>query len=60
MFKNFSLFTKYPYTAGVIACIWIGTAVLTKIDSSLPLVKMATINIFVTTLVAAVGFNGKN
>ena len=26
MLKEFILFIKYPYTAGVIATIWLGTA----------------------------------
>lgn len=58
MFKNFSLFTKYPYTAGIIALIWLATAALAAIDPALPLVKMATINVVFSTFVAAIGFRG--
>jgi hypothetical protein len=58
MFKNFSIFTKHPYTAGVIAAVWVSTAILLAIDPNLPIVKMATIDVFYTTFVALVGFRG--
>jgi hypothetical protein len=58
MFKNFSFFTKHPYTAGVIAMAWISTAFMIDIDTHLPIVKMATINVIYTTAVAAIGFRG--
>jgi hypothetical protein len=58
MFKNFSFFTKHPYTAGVIATAWISTAFLLAIDPSLPIVRMATINVVYTTFIAVIGFRG--
>lgn len=58
MFKNFSFFTKYPYTAGIIGCIWLGSAILTTIDPQLPLVQIATINVVATAFCAAIGFRG--
>ena len=58
MFENFSFFTKHPYTAGVIAAVWISTAFLIGIDPSLPIVKMATINVVYTTFIAIIGFRG--
>lgn len=60
MFKNFTFFTKYPYTAGIIACVWIGSAILTTIDPKLPLVEIATINVIFSAVVAAIGFRGSN
>ena len=40
MFKEFLLFIKYPYTAGVIATMWLGSAALLAIDRELPLVRI--------------------
>lgn len=59
MFKEFLLFIKYPYTAGVIATMWLGSAALLAIDRELPLVRIVMINMIVTIIVAAFGFRGK-
>lgn len=59
MFKEFLLFIKYPYTAGVIATMWLGTAALLAIDQKLPLIKLVTINLVATVVIAAFGFRGK-
>jgi hypothetical protein len=59
MLKDFILFIKYPYTAGVIATIWLGTALLIAINGSLPIVKMVIIDMLVSVVIAAVGFKGK-
>ncbi|HEY8109201.1 MAG TPA: hypothetical protein VIF43_04300 [Patescibacteria group bacterium] len=58
MLKDFILFIKYPYTAGVISAVWIGTAILIGIDPDLPILKMVIINCIVTYLVALIGFRG--
>jgi hypothetical protein len=58
MFKDFILFIKYPYTAGVIATVWIGTAILIGIDHDLPIIKLIIINCVVTYLIALIGFRG--
>ena len=59
MFKEFLLFIKYPYTAGVIATMWLGSAAILAIDRELPLVRIVMINMIVTIIVAAFGFRGK-
>jgi hypothetical protein len=59
MLKDFILFIKYPYTAGVIATVWLGTALLIAINGNLPIVKMVIIDMFVSVLIAIFGFNGK-
>lgn len=59
MLKEFILFIKYPYTAGVIATIWLGSAVLMAINHDLPVVSMVIINMMVSIIIAAVGFTGK-
>lgn len=59
MLKEFILFIKYPYTAGVIATIWLGSAVLMAINHELPIVLMVIANMVVSVVIAAVGFSGK-
>jgi formate/nitrite transporter FocA (FNT family) len=59
MHKEFILFIKYPYTAGIIAIIWIASAVLMGISAKLPGVKIVIIDMIVTVVIAAIGFGGK-
>ena len=59
MLKDFILFIKYPYTAGVIATIWLGSAALLAIDETLPLVRIVMIDMIVSVIIAAFGFRGK-
>lgn len=58
MIKEFLLFIKYPYTAGTIGIIWLGSASLLAIEKNLPLVPIIIINMFVSIVIAAVGFRG--
>jgi len=58
MLKELLLFIKYPYTAGVIATIWLGTAVLMAIDHNLPVTNMVIIVMIVSVIIAGVGFTG--
>jgi len=48
--------TSYPYTAGVLAIIWIGSAILLRIDGSLSFNLVLVSNIIVSLIVASVGF----
>lgn len=57
MLKEFILFIKYPYTAGTIATIWLGSAVLMAINHELPIVAMVIIDMAVSVIIAAVGFS---
>lgn len=59
MLKDFLLFIKYPYTAGIIAIIWLGSAAFLAIDSSLDLIDIASIDMLVSVLIAGFGFRGK-
>ena len=59
MLKEFLLFIKYPYTAGVIGVIWMGSAVLLAIDGTLPLVRVVIIDMFASIIIAGFGFRGK-
>lgn len=60
MVSEFLLFIKYPYTAGTIGIIWLGSAALLAIDRSLPIVGIVSINMIVSVIIAAFGFRGKN
>jgi hypothetical protein len=59
MLKEFMLFIKYPYTAGVIATIWLGSAILMAINRDLPSIKIVIIDMFVSIIIAGFGFGGK-
>jgi hypothetical protein len=59
MLKEFILFIKYPYTAGVIATIWLGSAILMVVNHNLPIITMVVIDMAVSVIIAAFGFNGK-
>ncbi len=59
MLKEFLLFIKYPYTAGVIGIIWLGSAALLAINPELPLVGIVCINMIVSIIIAGFGFRGR-
>lgn len=57
MLKNIIMHARYPYTAGIIAIIWIGTAILLAFDSSAQVLNMLIFNVVATTLIAVIGFS---
>lgn len=59
MLKEALLFIKYPYTAGVIATVWLGSAALLALNKGLPMVTIVVINMFMSTFIALIGFSGK-
>ena len=59
MFRDFILFVKHPYAAGIIAAIWFGSTALLAIDGSLPLVQIVMINMGSSLIIALIGFNSK-
>jgi hypothetical protein len=59
MLKDVILFIKYPYTAGVIATIWLGSAILMAINRELNGVQIVVINVFTSVVLAIIGFGGK-
>ena len=58
MFKDVILFVKYPYTAGVIATMWLGTAIILGINSQLNVINVVIINLLASSIVAILGFRG--
>ena len=59
MLKDMLLFIKYPYTAGVIATIWICSAVLMAISKDLNGMRIVIIDMLVSVIIAVIGFGGK-
>ena len=59
MLKELILFIKYPYTAGVIATIWLASALLMALARSLDPVMIMIINTVTTVIIAIIGFGGK-
>ena len=59
MLKEIILFIKYPYTAGVIGTIWLGSAILMALNSGLNGVHIVIINMFTSVILAVIGFGGK-
>jgi len=56
MFKNLFFIIKYPYTAGVVITIWLGSTGLIITDQTLPVVTIVTINIIATLIIGYIGF----
>jgi hypothetical protein len=60
MLKDFILFIKYPYTAGVIVTIWLGSAALIAINEDLPMIRIVIINMLASVFIAYFGFGGRS
>ena len=54
--KSLILQVRYPYTAGVIMTIWLGTAALLAIEPSLNLRKLIIMNGMASVIIAILGF----
>lgn len=59
MIRDLLLFIKYPYAAGIIGTMWLGTASVVAIDRDLPVVDMIIICMVATVIIALIGFRGK-
>ena len=60
MNKEFLFFIKYPYTAGTIGTIWLGSAILIVISRDLSAFKIVLINVISTVIIAIIGFGGRS
>lgn len=54
--QQWLLFLKYPYSTGVLVCIWIGSAAMILIDRSMPVLLIISINIVMSWLITWLGF----
>ncbi len=57
--KDWLIQIGYPYTAGVIVVIWIGTAVFSFIEPDAPLDVLIGLVALATLMIAAMGFSAK-
>ncbi len=51
---------RYPYTAGVIAVVWLGTALFAIIVPTAPVEVLISIVALTTLLIASIGFSSKS
>ncbi|MCA9325545.1 hypothetical protein KDA23_05805 [Candidatus Saccharibacteria bacterium] len=58
--KQWVLQMRYPYTAGVIALIWIGSALLAIIRPEIPAHILLLLVATATLIIAIVGFTAPN
>ena len=54
--QSFIMFLKYPYSMAVMACIWIGSAVMVFINQDLPILFILIINVIASWIVAWISF----
>ena len=60
MFRDMLFLVKHPYTAGIIATVWIGTAAIFIIDRSVDIVGMILWTMVATLIIAFLGFRGRS
>ena len=59
MLKELLLHIRYPYTAAVLAIIWLGSAILILEFPDLPLIQTLIANALVSLIIAYFGFHHK-
>lgn len=55
-FTNLVFHVRYPYTAAIIAIVWLGTSILLAIAPNMPIEQLVIVNSFATIVLAALGF----
>ncbi len=58
-FKKLVFQVRYPYTAGVLATIWLGTATLLAIDNSIQLKPLVFADCAASIIIALLGFSSR-
>ena len=59
MLRDFLLFIKYPYTSGIIAIIWLGSAGFLALSENLNLIQVVIVDLITTVIIAFFGFKDK-
>ncbi len=54
--QNWVMFLKYPYSIAVMACVWLGSAIMIALDHNMPIIAIITINIVVSWVIAWLSF----
>ncbi|MCY4010468.1 MAG: hypothetical protein OXF30_00140 [Candidatus Saccharibacteria bacterium] len=57
--RDFLLFIKYPYTAGIIAIIWLGSACFLALSDNIDLIQVVIVDLLTTVIIAIFGFKDK-
>jgi hypothetical protein len=57
MLKDILVHIKYPYAAGVVVIVWIGTLTMYLMDRNLPIITMVIINSVLTALITRHAMN---
>ena len=60
MFRDMLFLVKHPYTAGIIATMWIGTAVIFLIERNVDIVGVILWTMVASLVVAVLGFRGRS
>ena len=55
--KGVVFMTRYPYTASIIAVMWVGTAVVSLIRQNIPIEGLLLLLALATLIVAFIGFS---
>lgn len=55
--KEWLIQLRYPYTAGVVAVIWLGSAVLAMLRPEIPVEGLLLLVALATLVVATIGFS---
>ena len=56
--KDFVLFVKYPYTAGIIGMLWMSAAAFLLIDNKLDVVFIVGVTMLASIIIGTIGFSG--
>ncbi len=54
--KTLVMQVRYPYTAGVIATIWLGSAALLAINQDMSIQRIVVLNSLASIIIAILGF----
>lgn len=54
--SSWVLFLKYPYATAVMACVWVGSAIMVFIDKSLPVLTIVIFNSLFSWLISWLSF----
>jgi hypothetical protein len=54
--SSWVIFLKYPYATAVMACVWIGSAIMVFIDKNLPILTILIVNILFSWLISWLSF----
>jgi hypothetical protein len=54
--QSWLIFLRYPYATAVLACFWIGSAIMVFIDRQLPILNIIIVNILFSWVISWLSF----